>query len=64
MPELKIKPVLELGQIVTLKTDPEKYDRIVVAIHITFNGLMYELGCMDEVTSVHFIIEIDTPDKK
>ena len=47
----------KVGQMVTLKTDPEQRPRIVVTIGMRAEGTMYEVALMDD-TSWHAHFEL------
>ena len=49
----------KVGEMVTLKTDPEKLPRIVVTIGIRAEGTMYEVAWMDD-TSWHADFELES----
>lgn len=58
MPQMKINPLFELGEMVYLKTDPDQAVRMITAIHINMNGFQYELTCADTEPAVHYAGEI------
>lgn len=60
MPEMKIKPKFLLGDKVYLITDIECFERLVVGLLVTPNGIYYQLRYGAEDVSEHFVTEIDS----
>lgn len=58
MEEKKYIAVIKIGQIVKLKTDPEKLDRICTGISIRKSSISYDLACGDK-SSWHYDYEIE-----
>ncbi len=54
---MRIDPVFSLRETVYLKSDPDQFERIVLAYHVTPFGLMYILAC-GEAESLHYDFEI------
>lgn len=46
---------LTFGQIVYLKTDPEQHERMVTAIIVKKNEILYELSFSDSCTAHHYM---------
>ena len=47
-----------IGQVVYLKTDPERLPRIVIGINISGKDVRYELSHGSQADSTHFDFEI------
>ena len=56
---LMIENDYNIGDIVYLKTDKDQGERLIFAIEISSNGLLYRLAC-GEVNTYHYAIEITT----
>jgi len=55
--KITIESEYKIGQLVYLKTDPEQYIRMVVAITINPNNIYYDLACAGSVSN-HYDFEI------
>lgn len=54
---MKLNNKFNLGDHVYLTTDPDQLRRIVIAIQVSLNGLLYLLACGDS-SCWHYEIEI------
>lgn len=53
-----VKNTFRIGQVIYIKTDPEQLPRIVIALRVTPDSIMYEVAYIGQV-SLHYDLEIN-----